>query len=240
MLYQNFPADIRMLCRYLGCKLFMDSLSLAGIAVQNEEENVISDKIVIPILVILTLSKGRTVGDIEVFIEILAAGVTVFFQRVIIGYVMVSHYWSQRDSVERKMLQIESIMLFTSEISHLIPQMEEKMKAMVDEKAAELTKKFEQTAGTGSSSAAVFSVVTLSKGQTLVGDVGCEVMLRIGSATCVSDGSTGLIDTTSGGNLGNGKALEKNHLYMVTISTRSVSAGSETVKLLVRGPYTIQ
>lgn len=86
-----------MLCRYLGCKLFMDSLSLAGIAVQNEEENVISDKIVIPILVILTLSKGRTVGDIEVFIEILAAGVTVFFQRVIIGYVMVSHYWSQRD-----------------------------------------------------------------------------------------------------------------------------------------------
>ena len=43
-----------------------------------------------------------------------------------------------------------------------------------------------------------------------------------------------------GGNLGNGKALEKNHLYMVTISTRSVSAGSETVKLLVRGPYTIQ
>ena len=120
------------------------------------------------------------------------------------------------------------------------PQMEEKMKAMVDEKAAELTKKFEQTAGTGSSSAAVFSVVTLSKGQTLVGDVGCEVMLRIGSATCVSDGSTGLIDTTSGGNLGNGKALEKNHLYMVTISTRSVSAGSETVKLLVRGPYTIQ
>ena len=74
-----------MLCRYLGCKLFMDSLSLAGIAVQNEEENIISDKIVIPILVILTLSKGRTVGDIEVSIEILAAGVTVFFQRVIIG-----------------------------------------------------------------------------------------------------------------------------------------------------------
>ena len=116
-----------MLCRYLGCKLFMDSLSLAGIAVQNEEENVISDKIVIPILVILTLSKGRTVGDIEVFIEILAAGVTVFFQRVIIGYVMVSHYWSQRDSVERKMLQIESIMFFASEISHLISKMKEKI-----------------------------------------------------------------------------------------------------------------
>ena len=120
------------------------------------------------------------------------------------------------------------------------PQMEEKMKAMVDEKAAELTQKFEQTAGTGSSGAAVFSVVTLTKGQTLVGDVGCEVMLRVGSASCVSDGSTGLIDTTSGGNLGNGKALDKNHLYMVTISTRSVSAGSETVKLLVRGSYTIQ
>ena len=63
----------------------------------------------------------------------------------------------------------------------------------------------------------------------------------MGSEMCIRDsGSTGLIDTTSGGNLGNGKALEKNHLYMVTISTRSDSAGSETVKLLVRGPYTIQ
>ena len=93
-------------------------------------------------------------------------------------------------------------------------------------------------AGTGSSS--VFSVVTLSSGQTLVGDVGCEIMLRIGSATCGSDGSTGLIDVTDGSTLSDGENLVTTHLYMVTISTRSVTATAGTTKLLVRGPYTIQ
>ena len=42
----------------------------------------------------------------------------------------------------------------------------------------------------------MFSVVTLSQGQTLVGDVGCEVMLRIGTAVCGTSDSVGLIDTT--------------------------------------------
>ena len=86
----------------------------------------------------------------------------------------------------------------------------------------------------------VFTVVTLSQGQTLVGDVGCEVMLRIGTATCGTSDSVGLIDTTTGANLGNGGALVTNHLYMVTISTRSVTATSGTVKVLARGPYTIR
>lgn len=34
-------------------------------------------------------------------------------------------------------------------------------------------------------------------------------------------------------------ALAANHLYMVTVSTRSVTAAAPTVKLLVRGPYAI-
>lgn len=86
----------------------------------------------------------------------------------------------------------------------------------------------------------VFSVVTLSRGQVLAGDVGCEVMLRVGSATCGSPDTVGLIDTTSGGNLTNGGALVTNHLYMVTIDGRTVTAASDTVKVLVRGPYTIR
>ena len=35
--------------------------------------------------------------------------------------------------------------------------------------------------------------------------------------------------------LENGKALVKNHLYMMTIEGRGVKAGSGTVKVLVRG-----
>ena len=86
----------------------------------------------------------------------------------------------------------------------------------------------------------VFTVVTLSQGQSLVGDVGCEVMLRIGAAVCGSEDSVGLIDTTEGSVLGNGQALAVNHLYMVTISTRKVTATAPTVKVLARGPYSIQ
>ena len=92
------------------------------------------------------------------------------------------------------------------------------------------------SAGTASS----FAVVTIPAGKTLVGDIGCEVMLRVGSAACVSPSTPGLIDETTGGTLENGKALVKNHLYMMTIEGRGVKAGSSTVKVLVRGSYTIQ
>lgn len=95
-----------------------------------------------------------------------------------------------------------------------------------------------QTAG-GTGSAATFTVVTLSSGQTLTGDIGCEVMLRVGSATCVSPSTPGLIDETTAGTLNNGAALAQNHLYMMTIEGRGVKATAATTKLLVRGTYTI-
>ena len=108
----------------------------------------------------------------------------------------------------------------------------------VDARKAELERAAGQGGGTADGN--VFSVVTLSQGQTLTGDVGCEVMLRVGTAICGTSDSVGLIDTTTGANLGNGGALVTNHLYMVTISTRSVTATSGTVKVLARGPYTIR
>lgn len=82
-------------------------------------------------------------------------------------------------------------------------------------------------------------VVTLSKGQVLTGDIGCEVMLRVGTASCVSPSNPGLIDETTAASLNNGGALAANHLYMMTIEGRGVKAGSDTTKLLVRGSYTI-
>lgn len=123
------------------------------------------------------------------------------------------------------------------------PQAETRMETMVSEKAAELEGKFNESiskvnTGTGGESSA-FEVVTLSKGQVLTGDIGCEVLLRVGTATCVSSGSTGLIDVTNASVLDDGDSLEKNHLYMVTISTRGVKATADTVKVLVRGPYSI-
>lgn len=101
-------------------------------------------------------------------------------------------------------------------------------------------KKLQASGGGSSAGGAVFSVVDLSAGQTLVGSVGCEVMLRVGSAVCLSPASPGLVDSTTGGTLEGGQALEQNHLYMMTIEGRSVKAEGGAVKLLVRGSYTIQ
>ena len=86
---------------------------------------------------------------------------------------------------------------------------------------------------------AVFAVVTLSQGQVLTGDIGCEVLLRIGSAVCAAPSSPGLIDQTGGAVLNDGAALAVNHLYMMTVQGRGVRAESKTVKLLVRGTYTV-
>ena len=110
----------------------------------------------------------------------------------------------------------------------------------VDQKiAARNSQLLQQSGGTGSVSSADFTVVTLSKGQTLTGGIGCEVMLRIGSASCVSPSNPGLIDETTAAALNNGGALAVNHLYMMTIEGRGVKAGAATTKLLVRGTYTI-
>ena len=91
----------------------------------------------------------------------------------------------------------------------------------------------------GTSTASTFTVVTLSNGQTLTGQIGCEVMLRVGTAACVSPSSPGLIDETAATTLNNGGALVQNHLYMMTIEGRGVRATAATTKLLVRGSYTI-
>lgn len=105
----------------------------------------------------------------------------------------------------------------------------------VDQKIAQRTGQ----APSGGSTSASFTVVTLSQGQTLTGDIGCEVMLRIGSAVCVSPSDPGLIDETTAAVLSNGGALAQNHLYMMTIEGRGVRATADNVKVLARGSYTV-
>ena len=111
----------------------------------------------------------------------------------------------------------------------------------VDQKIAARNSQIAQQLGGQSTSgtAAAFTVVTLSKGQVLTGDIGCEVMLRVGTASCVSPSSPGLIDESAAVTLNNGGALVQNHLYMMTIEGRGVKATAATTKLLVRGTYTI-
>ena len=96
--------------------------------------------------------------------------------------------------------------------------------------------------GSGEMSGTVdsFVVVTLAKDQMLCGDVGCELLLRTGSAICVANSSPGLIDETTAGTIYNGDALAKNHLYMITVTERGVRATADSTKILVRGTYAVQ
>lgn len=107
----------------------------------------------------------------------------------------------------------------------------------VDQKIAERTG--QALPGGSASSASSFVVVTLSGGQTLTGGIGCEVMLRVGTAVCVAPSDPGLIDETTAATLADGGALVQNHLYMMTIEGRGVRAASGTVKVLARGGYSI-
>ena len=101
-------------------------------------------------------------------------------------------------------------------------------------------KEIAEKSGTGTSGTApTFTLVTIAKGKTLTAGVGCEVMLRVGTAVCVASSAPGLIDETTAGSIGGGAALTANHLYMATIDGRGVKATAATVKLLVRGTYTV-
>ena len=83
-----------------------------------------------------------------------------------------------------------------------------------------------------------YVVETLEEGQTLVCQRGAELMLRIGRAAVTAEHTPGLVDTATTENLNDGEELIVNHMYMVTINGHGVRA-LETVKILVRGDYTI-
>ena len=139
-------------------------------------------------------------------------------------------------------------------LPELMARVDEKLAARTDTASKELRaqgdadiKRLEekygsQTSNEGASTGTAdsFVVVTMTNGQVLYGAIGCEVMLRVGTASVVSPSSPGLIDSTGGTTLDNGAGLTKNHLYMMTISDRGVKATAATTKLLVRGTYEVK
>ena len=130
-------------------------------------------------------------------------------------------------------------------IPQIVKQVEEKTalrQQELERSFAQLLEQYGQTGtpgGTPGGSGVGYTLVTMTNGQTMSLNVGCEVLLRVGTATVRSDGSPALIDLTSGGTVNSGASLTKNHLYMSTIEGRSLTAGANTVKLLVRGGYSV-
>ncbi len=117
----------------------------------------------------------------------------------------------------------------------LYPQLVDKISEEADRAAEEVRQSVSQSGG----STDTYSVVSLSSGQKLLGQVGCEILLRIGSAAVSAADTPGLVDMTDASSLNNGSALKQNHLYMVTIGGNGIKATS-AVKVIVRGDYSIQ
>ncbi len=85
-----------------------------------------------------------------------------------------------------------------------------------------------------------FKVVSLSKGQKLVGDAGCELILRMGSATIFSTEKGGISDTTIGGDHPNGSEMPANHLLIVPVGDgRGITANTD-ILVMVKGKYAIK
>lgn len=93
--------------------------------------------------------------------------------------------------------------------------------------------------GTVAGDGYLYTRVDVATGQTLIGDVGTEILWRLGTGVCVSPGSPGLIDISTGGDLAAGGQLQQNHVYVVTVSDRGFKATSDC-RVMIKGPYTIQ
>lgn len=131
-------------------------------------------------------------------------------------------------------------------IPNVVSQVEAKAAARQTELAKTLSDQIEQykkdiasMGGGGAGASASYTLVTLSSGQTMYLEVGCEVMLRVGTATVKAATSPALIDISTGGTINNGAALTQNHLYMATIADRTITPTAATVRLLVRGGYSV-
>ena len=111
----------------------------------------------------------------------------------------------------------------------LLPQLQEDFQEELDAAVAEIERD-----GSGE-----FTVITLSKGQTVKCGVGCEVMLRIGSAEAVGDSAPAMVNTTTAESIFKGYKLEVNNLYLVTIEGNGFKATSDNTKLLIKGDYKI-
>ncbi len=112
--------------------------------------------------------------------------------------------------------------------------------AFIDLLTTKVIEKIGTTPGSGVSGISdSYSRVLLAKNKNVTVNLGTTFFLRTGTATCVSSGTTGLIDLTDGSTLENGAALKANHLYCVTFETgRGFKVTSEAY-VFIQGGYTI-
>lgn len=97
----------------------------------------------------------------------------------------------------------------------------------------------EETDSPSTGNSSLFQTVRFSAGTVVYGTVGTEILWRIGTATCVADGSPGIIDVTTGEDLAAGGQLRQNHHYVISMAEGRGFKCTSNVVILIKGPYTV-
>ncbi len=80
--------------------------------------------------------------------------------------------------------------------------------------------------------------VNATKGQTLIGHEGTEIILRSGKATALAPESNGIVNVTSGSDLINGAEVKANNLMIIPrYDGRGVYVTSDDAWFLIKGGY---
>jgi hypothetical protein len=125
-----------------------------------------------------------------------------------------------------------------NDVNSSISAAEASLQPTLDAQISQFKSDIDSKLGGSSSQSDGFAVITLSKNQTLTCSVGTELLLRVGTATGTGS-APALVDSTSGSTLSSGGTLAANHMYMVSIQGNGIKATSSSVKILVRGSYTL-
>ncbi len=91
----------------------------------------------------------------------------------------------------------------------------------------------------GKNSAETFTVVSMSKGQKMTCEAGCELILRMGQAEIFSTEKGGIADTTAGYDLANKTNMPSNHLLIVPVGDGRGIIAQNDVLVMVKGGYTL-
>ena len=130
--------------------------------------------------------------------------------------------------------------VFTAKITAQVQTMLSQREANLMKKIESQLEAYRAEATSASQGSSTYRTVTMSRGQTLTGSAGLEVLPRTGTVICLSDSAVGLVDITGGGEAMAGEILTTNHLYMATAKSYGVQAATDGVTLLVRGSYTVR
>jgi len=117
-------------------------------------------------------------------------------------------------------------------------------RSYVDEKIGEIKRyidgKINNSGENGLSGSKDLEVISLEKGQSIIGTGGTEIILRSGRALAIGSDLGGISDVTSGKDLKDNESVKTNHLLIIPRSDgRGVYSLGETY-FIVRGNYTIE